>query len=36
MSALRTMAHIDGRAKAAGLSADFSESIRVGVPDPKI
>jgi hypothetical protein len=36
MSALRTMAHIDGRAKAAGLSPDFSESIRVGVPDPKI
>jgi hypothetical protein len=35
MSTLRTMAHIDDRARAAGLSPDFSEAIRVGVPDPK-
>lgn len=31
---LRQMAHIDERAKAAGLSPDFSQAIRVGVPSP--
>ena len=31
---LRERAHIDRRAKAAGLTADFSHLIRVGVPSP--
>jgi len=31
---LRALAHIDHRAKDAGLSSDFSRAIRVGVPSP--
>ncbi|WP_246752903.1 DUF4105 domain-containing protein [Sinorhizobium sp. BG8] len=31
---LRSLAHIDKRAQAAGLAPDFSRLIRVGAPDP--
>ena len=35
LSELREKSHIDERAKAAGLSADFSRLIRVDVPSPR-
>ena len=35
MSELRALAHIDKRAREAGLSPDFSRLIRVGVPTPR-
>ncbi|MGO4563819.1 DUF4105 domain-containing protein [Rhizobium sp. 2YAF20] len=34
LSQLRSLSHIDERAKAIGLSAGFSEAIRAGVPSP--
>ena len=34
LSELRALAHIDERAREAGLSPDFSRLIRVGVPSP--
>jgi hypothetical protein len=34
LAALRTLAHIDERARTAGLSPDYSRAIRVGVPSP--
>jgi len=34
LSQLRSLSHIDEKAKAVGLSAGFSEAIRVGVPSP--
>lgn len=34
MSVLREKSQIDGRAKAAGLTPEFSRAIRVGVPSP--
>lgn len=34
MSQLRLLSHIDGRARADGLSPTFSQAIRAGVPSP--
>jgi hypothetical protein len=34
LAELRLKAHIDERARKAGLSPDFSQLIRVGVPSP--
>jgi hypothetical protein len=34
LSQLKSLAHIDARARASGLSPDFSSAIRVGVPSP--
>lgn len=34
LSEIRQKAHVDERAKAAGLTADYSRLIRVGVPSP--
>lgn len=35
MSQLRALSHIDSKARADGLSPDFSRAIRVGVPSPE-